>query len=69
LYSVRILRDADGGITDVALESTDASVHIRKGDKIAQMSPFEARTTLPVVVVEELSTTERGGRGFGSTGR
>jgi dUTP pyrophosphatase len=68
-YSIRILRDADGGITDVALECTDASVHIRKGDKIAQMSPFEARTTLPVAVVEELSSSERGGKGFGSTGR
>ena len=68
-YSVRVLRDADGGITDVDLVSTDASVHIRRGDKIAQMSPFEARTALPVEVVEELSATERGGKGFGSTGR
>jgi dUTP pyrophosphatase len=68
-YSVRVLRDAEGGIADMALECTDASVHIRKGDKIAQMSPFESRTTLPVVVVEELSSSERGGKGFGSTGR
>ena len=68
-YSLRVVRDAECGVTDVALESTDASVHIRKGDKIAQMSPFEARTTLPVEVVEELSATERGGKGFGSTGR
>ena len=68
-YSVHAVRDADGGITDVVLESTDATFHIRKGDKIAQMSPFEARTGLPVVVVEELSATDRGGKGFGSTGR
>lgn len=68
-YSVRVLRDAAGVVTDVALESTDASVHIRKGDKIAQMSPFESRTTLRVVLVEELSATDRGGQGFGSTGR
>jgi dUTP pyrophosphatase len=68
-YSVRTVRDADGGIRDVELVSTDASVHIRKGDKIAQMSPFEARTALPIQVVEELSATERGGNGFGSTGR
>ena len=68
-YTVRLIRDAEGGITDVALERTDASVHIRKGDKIAQMSPFEARTALPVEVVEELSASERGGKGFGSTGR
>ena len=64
-YSVRVLRDSDGGITDVELVSTDASVHIRKGDKIAQMSPFEAGTALRIEVVEELSATERGGKGFG----
>jgi dUTP pyrophosphatase len=68
-YFVRVLRDANGSITGVALDSTDVSVHIRKGDKIAQMSPFEARTALPVVVVEDLSATDRGGKGFGSTGR
>jgi len=68
-HSVRLLRDAAGAVTDVTLESTDASVHIRKGDKIAQMSPFEARTAIPVTVVDELSSSERGGRGFGSTGR
>jgi dUTP pyrophosphatase len=68
-YSVQVLRDSGGGITDVELVSSDASVHIRKGDKIAQMSPFEARTILPVEVVEELSVTERGANGFGSTGR
>jgi len=69
IYSLRVLRNPQGGIADVALESTDASVRIRKGDKIAQMSPFEARTALPVVVVEELSASDRGGKGFGSTGR
>lgn len=68
-HTVRLLRDSAGAVIDVALESTDACVHIRKGDKIAQMSPFEARTALPVQVVDELSTTERGGNGFGSTGR
>jgi dUTP pyrophosphatase len=69
LYSGRLIRDGDGDIADVVLDSTDASVHIRKGDKIAQMSPFEARTALPVSVVDELSSSERGGKGFGSTGR
>jgi len=68
-YSVRVLRDAGGAVTDVELVSTDASVLLRKGDKIAQMSPFESRTALPVEVVEELSATERGGKGFGSSGR
>ncbi|HEX3470342.1 MAG TPA: dUTP diphosphatase [Silvibacterium sp.] len=69
LYSVRVLRDGAGVIADVTLECTDASVHIHKGDKIAQMSPFESRTALQVVLVEELSASDRGGRGFGSTGR
>lgn len=68
-YSVHAVRDADGGITDVVLESTDSNFHIRKGDKIAQMSPFQAHTAMPVVVVEELSATDRGGKGFGSSGR
>lgn len=68
-YSVRLLTDAEGAIADVTLESTDACIHIRKGDKIAQMSPFEARTALRITVVDELSSSERGGKGFGSTGR
>jgi|SRR5579862_54624 len=68
-YSLRILRDAHGAVADVALESTDVNVRIRKGDKIAQMSPFEARTALPLTVVDELSASERGGKGFGSSGR
>jgi dUTP pyrophosphatase len=68
-YSIHVIRGANGAVTDVTLASTDVSVHIRKGDKIAQMSLFEARTVLPVEVVEELSATERGGKGFGSTGR
>jgi len=68
-YSIRVVRGSEGAVADVELMSTDASVHIRKGDKIAQMSPFEARTALHIEVVEELSATERGGKGFGSTGR
>lgn len=68
-YSVRTMRDAAGAITDVALEQTDVSVTIHKGDKIAQMSPFEAQTRMEVSVVEELSATTRGANGFGSTGR
>lgn len=68
-YSVRATRNAAGAITGVALEHTDVSVTIHKGDKIAQMSPFAARTLLEVSVVEELSATMRGANGFGSTGR
>lgn len=68
-YSVRTVRDGNGAITEVVLERSDVSVAIRKGDKIAQMSPFEARTHLEVTVTEELASSDRGGKGFGSTGR
>lgn len=68
-YSLRAVRDGSGAITDVLLEHTDVSVAIHKGDKIAQISPFEAQTHLEVSVVKELSSSDRGGRGFGSTGR
>lgn len=68
-YSVRTSRDSSGNVTDVALERTDTTVTIHKGDKIAQMSPFEAQTRMGVSVVEELSATTRGANGFGSTGR
>lgn len=68
-YSLRTIRDASGAVTDVRMERSDVSVAIRKGDKIAQMSPFEARTRLEIAVVEELAVSERGGKGFGSSGR
>lgn len=68
-YSLQTLRDTNGAVTDVALHRSDVSVTIRKGDKIAQMSPFESRTQLPVTIVEELSVSDRGGKGFGSSGR
>lgn len=69
VYSLRTVRDASGAVTEVMLEHSDASVTIHKGDKIAQMSPFEARTQLAVEVVEELTASTRGANGFGSTGR
>jgi dUTP pyrophosphatase len=69
IYSLRTIRDVDGLVTEVSLDRSDVSVTIRKGDKIAQISPIEARTGLEVALVEELSTTTRGGKGFGSTGR
>lgn len=68
-YSLRTIHNANGLVTEVSLDRSDVSVTICKGDKIAQISPFEARTGLEVVLVEELSTTTRGGKGFGSTGR
>jgi dUTP pyrophosphatase len=68
-YSIRVERDANGAIRDVALESSDVSVRIAKGDKIIQMSPFQAMTAGAMEVVDALSASERGAKGFGSSGR
>lgn len=68
-YSLKAVRNANGIITDISLDRSDVSVAIRKGDKIAQMSPFEARTHLEVSVVDDLNLTDRGANGFGSSGR
>ena len=68
-YSLAVERGPDGVIRDVRLEVSDAKVTIRRGDRIAQMSPFAARTDLQIEAVEELSETARGSGGFGSSGR
>ncbi|HTV07269.1 MAG TPA: hypothetical protein VME86_18000 [Acidobacteriaceae bacterium] len=68
-YSLRAIRNDQGCITDVSLERTDVSVPIYKGDKIAQISPFQANTHLSVAVSDELSDSSRGAKGFGSSGR
>ena len=67
--SLLLDRDRENRITDVRLASTDVSVAIRAGDKIAQMSPFQAMTHLEFQVVEELAPSLREARGFGSSGR
>jgi dUTP pyrophosphatase len=68
-YSLQVTRNEAGALTNVTLVQEDVSVKICKGDKIAQMSPFEAKTALEIVVVEELTASDRGTRGFGSSGR
>ncbi len=68
-YFIQSTRNSDGLLTDVSLEHADVSVAIHKGDKIAQMSPFQAHTHFEVTVVGELSDSSRGGKGFGSSGR
>ncbi len=68
-YAIFAVRNDAGLVVDVVLEKSDAAVAIRKGDKIAQMSPFAAQTGGPVVEVSELSSSERDVRGFGSSGR
>jgi dUTP pyrophosphatase len=68
-YSLRVVRDGSGCVVDVVMEKTDVAVHLRKGDKIVQISPFRAMTAAEPVAVEELSASERGEKGFGSSGR
>jgi dUTP pyrophosphatase len=68
-YSLKLTHDTQGALTHAELEQTDASVTIRKGDKIAQMSPFHSMTHLEIQAVEALSETHRGAQGFGSSGR
>jgi dUTP pyrophosphatase len=68
-YSLQVTRNEAGALTNVTLARTNVSVEIHKGDKIAQMSPFEARTSLEIVVVDELAASDRGAKGFGSSGR
>jgi dUTP pyrophosphatase len=68
-YSLRAVHNVDGSVTKVTLDRSDVSITIHKGDKIVQMSPFQAHTQLPVIVVEELSLSDRSSRGFGSSGR
>lgn len=43
------------------------TVHIKKGDRIAQMV-LQNTMTIPVVEIQEVSDTERGDSGFGSSG-
>jgi dUTP pyrophosphatase len=69
LHSIQCIRDGRGAVTHVELLRSDASIAIRKGDKIAQMSPLEVRTAMPIVVVDELTESARGTKGFGSSGR
>jgi dUTP pyrophosphatase len=67
--SLNVVRDAAGALIDVVLEKSDVSVHLRKGDKIVQMSPFAALTAVGAVAVDELTSSDRDVKGFGSSGR
>ena len=69
VYSVKLDRNASGGVENVTLEKSDVSLSIAKGDKIIQMSPFQAMTDGAIEVVSALSAAERGAKGFGSSGR
>jgi dUTP pyrophosphatase len=67
--SIECSRNQEGLVTDVALVKTNVSVAIRKGDKIVQISPFQAATDWEIVSVAELASSDRAGKGFGSSGR
>src|ERR1700756_3936955 len=62
-------RDASGALRGVTLTKSDLAVHLRKGDKIVQMTPLRTSTNWDVAVVENLAESRRGERGFGSSGR
>ena len=68
-FYLRYTRNEHGLLTDATLERSDVSFRIRKGDKIAQMSPFASMTSGAVIAVDELSPSERDQKGFGSSGR
>jgi dUTP pyrophosphatase len=68
-YELAADYDHNGRVIAVRLEKSDVRVHISKGDKIVQMSPFQAMTHYEIVVAEELSASTRGELGFGSSGR
>jgi len=55
-------------LTNLSTPTTTAEF-IRAGDKIAQMIPFRPETHWLVSVVKQLSGSDRGSGGFGSTGR
>ncbi|MHB1021521.1 MAG: dUTP diphosphatase [Acidobacteriaceae bacterium] len=68
VYTLQTTKSSAGVITDVALLKSDASIAIRKGDKIVQMSPLHAMTHWQIETVEELAASERNTKGFGSSG-
>ena len=68
-YTLALARDTEGRVLDAALEQTDVSVALHAGDKIAQMSPFQAMTHLEFQLVDELTASTREAKGFGSSGR
>jgi dUTP pyrophosphatase len=68
-YSLDLTRNLEGAITEARLQVSDASVAIRKGDRVIQMSLVRADTDRAIQVVEELSQSSRDAQGFGSSGR
>jgi dUTP pyrophosphatase len=65
--------DADyrGEVQVVLINHGDAPFELRRGERIAQLlvAPVASWTWVPELTVEALGDTERGGGGYGSTGR
>ncbi len=66
---LRVEKNSEGQVIDVSLERDDVSIAIHKGDKIIQLSPFRSMTDGEVVITDELSSSDRDIKGFGSSGR
>ncbi len=76
--SLRVNTDVHAGVIDssyrgevcVLLSVEKVPFHIRKGDRIAQLIVHACDTNPAIKVnsLEELGETDRGGKGFGSTG-
>jgi dUTP pyrophosphatase len=60
--------DYSGEIVVILYNTSDTDYFVKKGDRIAQLI-LEKIATPDVAVVLELSDTERGDGGFGSTGK
>lgn len=59
--------DYRGEVHVVVTNSTSKTISIHEGSRIAQIK-FERVEAAEIVEVESLGATERGGKGFGSTG-
>jgi dUTP pyrophosphatase len=47
----------------------DKKYRIQRGDRIAQLVPIRPETMVQILEVDELSSSERGEKGYGSSGR
>jgi dUTP pyrophosphatase len=68
-YRLHTVKNEQGLVSEVTLERGNADVWLRRGDKIAQLSPFPSMTYLEIAAVEDLTPSDRGAKGFGSSGR
>lgn len=58
-----------GSIVVKLYNLSDVPYSVEKGDKISQLVIFPIVANSEIVVCDEISTTERGDKGFGSSGK